>query len=316
MLTQKLVPIVFVVLPALAALTAQTTAVEATGDEATADACRTQPGSVAQLGAHWYYRINRINKQHCWYLSSQGAAVRSRGRVPAPYVHRHFARRNASVVRKHLAESDLKLELRTASAQIVPAVAAMPQPSDLLKQATPADFATRWSDLPDSQDLPTGQVANHPTNDADQPMRLTVPVVDAKRAGQQQASAGNSALGPVFLNGVLALLLAGGVFVVNWSRRTDFRDHWRTAAARASQSRHRFAGFVDPARNRLEGARQQAFASRLSPPTDLPDEFKTNQRELTRALRRAGMARMTPRSFAPPVRTRVNGGGLPMQEIA
>ena len=164
--------------------------------------------------------------------------MRSRGRGPVPYVHRHFARRNASVVRKHLAESDLKLELRTASTQIVPADAAMPQPSDPLKQATPADFATRWPDLPDSQDPPTGQVANHPTNDADQPMRLTVPVVDAKRAGQQQASAGNSALGPVFLNGVLALLLAGGVFVVNWSRRTDFRDHWRTAAARASQSRH------------------------------------------------------------------------------
>ena len=40
MLTQKLVPIVFSVLPTLAALAAQTTVVEATGDEATADACQ------------------------------------------------------------------------------------------------------------------------------------------------------------------------------------------------------------------------------------------------------------------------------------
>jgi hypothetical protein len=316
MLTQKLVPIVFVALPALAALTAQTTVVEATGDEATADACRTQPGSVAQPGAHWYYRINRINKQHCWYLGSQGAAVRSHGRGTVAYVHRHFARRNASVVRKHLAESDLKLELRTASAQIVPAVAAMPQASDLLKQATPADFATRWPDLPDSQDLPTGQVANHPTNDADQPMRLTVPVVDAERAGQQQASAGNAALGPVFLGGTLALLLAGGVVVVNRSRRTDLHDHWRTTASRPSQYRHMFACFADAAGNRLAGARQQPFTWRAPSPTDLADEFKTNQRELTRALRRAGMARMTPRSFAPPVRTRGNGGGFPKQAIA
>ena len=315
MLTQKLVPIVFVVLPTLAALTAQTTVVEATGDEATADACRTQPGSAAQLGAHWYYRVNRVNKQHCWYLSSQGAAVRSRGRGTVPYVHRHFARRNASVVRKRLAESDLKLELRTASAQMVP-VAAMPQPSNLLEQATPADFATRWPDLPDAQDLPTGQVANYPTIDGDQPMRLTGSVIDAKRAGQHQASAGNSALGPIFLGSVLALLLAGGVFVVNRSRPTDFRDPWRTAAGRPSQSRHRFAGFVDPAGTGRRERGKQAFASRAPSPTDLADEFKTNQRELTRALRRAGMARMTPRSFAPPMRTRVNGGGLPMQAIA
>ena len=312
MLTQKLVPVVFVVLPALAALTAQTTIVEATGDEATVDACRSQPGSAAQPGAHWYYRVNRINKQHCWYLSSQGAAVHSRGRGTVPHVHRHFARRNASVVRKQLAESDL----RTASAQMAPAVAALPQASALVEQPTPADFAARWPDLPKSQDLPAGQVANYPTTDGDQPIPLTVPVVGAERAGQQQASASNAALGPVFLGGALALLLAGGVFVVNRSRRTDSRDHWRTAAGRPSQSRYMFASFADQAGNRLAGARQQASAWRAPSPTDLADEFKTNQRELARALRRAGMARMTPRSFVPPARTRGNGGGLPKQAIA
>jgi hypothetical protein len=56
MFKRKILPAIFVVLPAAAALTAQTATVEAT-----ADACRTRPGSATQPGAHWYYRVNRID---------------------------------------------------------------------------------------------------------------------------------------------------------------------------------------------------------------------------------------------------------------
>src|SRR5262249_20348272 len=32
------------------------------------DDCRTSPGPSAQAGLHWYYRTDRMNKRHCWYL--------------------------------------------------------------------------------------------------------------------------------------------------------------------------------------------------------------------------------------------------------
>ena len=36
-----------------------------------ADDCLSKPKGLAPEGSHWYYRIDRATKRHCWYLGDQ-----------------------------------------------------------------------------------------------------------------------------------------------------------------------------------------------------------------------------------------------------
>jgi hypothetical protein len=40
-----------------------------------ADDCLSQPKGDTQAGQHWFYRIDRGTKRHCWYLKDQGEKV-------------------------------------------------------------------------------------------------------------------------------------------------------------------------------------------------------------------------------------------------
>src|SRR3981189_2572595 len=40
-----------------------------------------KPGATAPQGSHWYYRSNRADGRHCWYLGTEGAKVRARARA-------------------------------------------------------------------------------------------------------------------------------------------------------------------------------------------------------------------------------------------
>jgi hypothetical protein len=307
MLRQKLLPAILVVLPATAALMAQSTLVEATVDE-----CKTRPGSATPAGTHWYYRVNRAHNQHCWYLGSAGTVVRARGAIAN--AHRHLARRVTTVLQKQSPQYDRKLHPQTASVQMTPArtmlaAAASPEPP-VPERATPTDFAARWPELPKSRDLNAREVTTisyaetNPTTGADRQMPLSWPIADADPAGSQPASVSEPASASAFFGGALvaALLLAGGIFdLVRRSRRTHSRDHARAVANPTGQRRHTLAGFDKPARPRPPaGAPRNASASRAPRPTDPTDDIKTILRE----LRRADAAGYSPRSFAPAGRTR------------
>jgi hypothetical protein len=309
MLRQKLLPAILVVLPATAALMAQSTLVEATVDE-----CKTKPGSATPPGTHWYYRVNRAHNQHCWYLSSAGAVVRARGAIAN--AHRHLARRITRVLPKQSSQYDRKLHPQTASVQMTRAwtelaAATLPEPP-VPERATPTDFAARWPKLPKSQDLNAREVATisyaetSPATDADQQMPLSWPIADADPVGSQQAPVSEPASASAFLGGALvtALLLAGGIFdLVRRSRRTHSPNRARAAADPAGQ-RRTLAGFDKPARPQLPvGAPRKASASRAPRPTDPMDDIKT----ILRALQRAHAASYPPRSFAPAARTRRTG---------
>jgi len=54
------VPAILVVPLVTILLTAQTSLAESAADE-----CRTEPGSSAPSGSHWYYRVNRTDQRHC-----------------------------------------------------------------------------------------------------------------------------------------------------------------------------------------------------------------------------------------------------------
>jgi hypothetical protein len=54
-----------------AAVTLLPTTARATGD------CLASPAGVASSGKHWYYRLNRVTQQKCWYLGMKRPTVRS-----------------------------------------------------------------------------------------------------------------------------------------------------------------------------------------------------------------------------------------------
>jgi hypothetical protein len=132
------------ILPAamLAALPAAALAVPFA--KAIADECRTKPGSSAAPGKHWYYRVNRSDHQHCWYLGSAQTEQSSR------------ARRAISIVRRSLIldrtteqpDRDQQTTSTYAGSEEVAVQESLPQ----------INFASRWANWT-FQDVLTHQVA-------------------------------------------------------------------------------------------------------------------------------------------------------------
>src|ERR1700743_837912 len=48
-----------------------------------ADDCLSGPKGQTPQGSHWYYRIDRATKRHCWYLADQREPL-SQTAVPSP----------------------------------------------------------------------------------------------------------------------------------------------------------------------------------------------------------------------------------------
>lgn len=307
MLRQKLLPAILVVLPATTALTAQTTMVEATADE-----CRTRPGSAAPAGSHWYYRVHRIDHHRCWFLSSQQMDVLSRTSQDASFGRRRVVGRSLSAVQKRLAQHGRQLDARIVSAQTESAEAVL-----AVTGATVANFSTRWLDLPNSEALEVRKIATTSYTDASlakdaEQHTPSVPVGDAKRARQQQAAAaGEAALEIVFLGGALVtgLLVAGGVFhLARRPRRTHSRDQWcATADQRASATMSSQAPLIRPGNRLAAGMRRNSsFRSALTP-THRAEDLETSLRELTRDFQRVAAGTVFHRSFSPRTRTAAPG---------
>ncbi len=64
--------------------------------EPAADECKTTPGSSAPPGQHWYYRVNRSDQRHCWYLGAESTKVRAQTREKASSSPAQPAREEAS----------------------------------------------------------------------------------------------------------------------------------------------------------------------------------------------------------------------------
>jgi hypothetical protein len=71
MLSEKLLRVVFLIMPATAVLTTQATLVPAAFEE-----CRAKPDVSAPAGNHWHYRVDRISQRRCWFLSSEDSRTR------------------------------------------------------------------------------------------------------------------------------------------------------------------------------------------------------------------------------------------------
>ena len=272
MLTPKILPAILIVVPAAILLTAQ-----ASLSEPTAEECRTRPGSSTPRGGHWYYRINRTDKQRCWYLSSEGMEVRSHGRGTTSLVSSPTPTpEQASAAETERAAPAQATPARTASApmaaaQAAPAEGAVVEPS-IREHGMATDFAARWPDLPKSQDLDGPELAaisnsyadRDAATDAGAQMPLTWPVIEDHTA--QQASAGEAVLRSISLAGALMTAL---LLLAAWVLKLAHRRHLS-----------RIRSTAEP--------RHGDLTARTPTPTDPAHDLKTSLAELMRDLQRAG----------------------------
>ena len=217
--------LVLAVLAATIALTARSSFSETT-------ACRSAPGAPAPQGLHWYYRADRTDKRHCWFLVSAGTQVRLHKNVTTSNLRSQVAAEQVLASPENdtvqIAPSQL------ATAETVAAETTVQEPSIPERAAT--DFATRWLDLPKSVDLDAGEFAaprrnyaTEPTTpDSNEQMTSTWFVAADTGSGLRDNPVGTANFGSIFLAGALGILLFGGVLRLT---RAWHNCPWRTRTA-------------------------------------------------------------------------------------
>jgi hypothetical protein len=296
MLKPKVLSAALVLMPVVIPLTAYSSAAETTTSE-----CKSGPGSSAPPGQHWYYRVDRANNRHCWYLHSQGAPVRSHANLTSLSPNGEYAPdRSQSVSRAGAVEPTSE---QSPAAPI--SSEALTLDSGVSEESLVA-FANRWVDLPKSLDLDrretigtaTGYATEQATVNAEQdlpPAWSGAPTASATPAtGQGESNFGSiSMLGA----GLLALLLLSEA-VIKLLRSVvaiSMRLSVRAVSSETAESGATFERAAYP----HHGA---------SKPADDPSA-SMGLKDLRGVLRRVDSGLRPPRSFAPSRSTRKQPAG-------
>jgi hypothetical protein len=289
------VPTILVVPIVTILSTAQTSLAEPAADE-----CKTEPGSFAPAGSHWYYRINRVDQRRCWFLGPEGMKARLQAReVSSPI--RTPRRENAVETAREKPvpekpvpmESAQKTSLEVASAE---------------SNRAAADFAAPLVGLPKTPDLdarePTttndyyAEVRELPDAQKEMPLLSPLPTEAAARAGLGD-SARESGPGALFLVGALAMLLCAGVIFKLARRHTQAVCRDRRMGPRRPSGLH--PGQAVRANMNETAVRSKEFARRLPTATrqrpssiDSAHDIKASLRKIMDDLERV--------SVSPPLR--------------
>ena len=133
--TAKFVSAVFASILATVAL-----ATVSVGATRAADDCLSAPNAPTADGNHWYYRIDRATKRHCWYLREQGEKL-SQGRVPASRPARISGQQAETTPQRSIADAHAELPARSVFDQPIRSdapVAAMQAEPTIREQSEPA----------------------------------------------------------------------------------------------------------------------------------------------------------------------------------
>src|SRR5947209_15727484 len=224
------VPAILIMPLATDLVTVQTSRAEPAVNE-----CKTKPDSSTPAGSHWYYRVNRADQRHCWYLGAEGAKVRSQAREGASPMR--TARENAPAMPPAI-PAQMEPAQSTAAEAVATGVA--------------TDVAAPASDLPNTPDLtmrePTTMSDRYPQDhqvQAHEEMPLIWPVLtEADHAGL--ADTGREfAPWPAVLVGALALLLAGAIFKLARRRaQSSRRARRQVGRLRIKQKRRAYSGYM------------------------------------------------------------------------
>lgn len=307
MLTWKTLVPAFVVSGAVC-LTVQTSSSGAVEE------CRTRPGLSTPRGSHWYYRINRPDRRHCWFLAAEGRPVRAHGRGTDAAA----SRPDASTPKSSTPDAELpRPSADAAPARATRAQAALmaPSPADVAaaeprvrEAGTATAFAARWPSPSGVRNLDGSETATANTADAEQQATAIAaqtsmrPVVATERAAP--ASEGQNVLQQEMMQQQVpqqevlqTASLAGGaalalLFFAGWIVKAGGRSRLRLGAELATIDGHAWA----PA------SPTGGPAARLPSPTDPAVDLKRSLAELMRDLRRADTSSRVPQPSARPVR--------------
>jgi len=260
--------------------------------EAKGDDCRAKPDSTAPAGLHWYYRVDRANNRHCWYLHEQGMRVHSLG---------HTASRDAD------ARNDIVPENDTAAGQVwnMPPVTAS-RPARSAQAPTAAEqqklaFVTRWVDLPKSVDLnvhepvsaSNGYAAEQGVDNRQEQLPPALGNVSAVTGDVRQNAGTSTSFGSISLAGavILALLLMSEALI----------RFARTFGATLRLRLHTDARpGAEPDEMEVEATQPDAsWRMTTMTETEITSRTQTGVSELRRLLQRAGTGLRPPQSFAP-----------------
>ncbi len=241
---------------------------------ASGDGCRLKPDGSAPTGLHWYYRVDRTNNRHCWYLHAQGMQVHSLG----------------------IATSHREVENDAADEEAPKTPLVVETPRQRYEELN-SDFTSRWVDLPKSVDLnapgliaaSNGYAPEQGTAASEEDLPSALASVSVMNGQVQQTSAGAD-FGSISLAGaaILALLLISEA-LVRLVRRSGWTVPHRKAPPLADPDRNDFQFATERSRQRVNSWTARPVESRAQTGTD----------ELRGLLQRAGRGLKPPQSFAP-----------------
>jgi hypothetical protein len=267
------VPAILIMPLASTLATAQTSVAEPAADE-----CKAKPDSPAPSGSHWYYRVNRTDQRHCWYLGPEGRKVRSQ------------AREDAAPARTAAGENPPEMT-RTMPAQMEAAQRTAAETTSA-QQPAAADYVWPTFEPPKAPDLdahqPTSNSDRQDQAPTDAQEEMIWPVLtEAERATLPDTE---SAPWSAFLIAALALLFAGAIVkLARRHARSYRRDRWRMARPRLRQRRRRYAGRMAARPNqgvRRSAVRTQRDDTMWPRPTSIDPAEATSLRKLMRELER------------------------------
>jgi hypothetical protein len=112
----------------------------------TADDCLAQPNGDAPQGQHWYYRIDRGTKRHCWYLKGQGEKV-ARAASPERATPAKTASPKTDVTaQRSVADARAELPSRARIEDDTSAFATRPAPAPIIANAAASAANTAAAD--------------------------------------------------------------------------------------------------------------------------------------------------------------------------
>jgi hypothetical protein len=249
--------------------------------QSAADECKTKPDSSAPAGSHWYYRVNRTDQRHCWYLGPEGRKVRTQARED---VVRTSAREN------------LPEMSRTMPAPMEPAQSTAAEPTPIQQPAGAADFVSPTLGPSKAPDLDArGSAASSNSDDqarteVQEQMPLIWPVLAERESAALPETVRESAPWSAFLVGALALLFAAAIFkLARRHARSYRRDQWLMARPRLKRRRRAYSGHMAARPGRV--ARRSAVRTPRDDtmrqrPTSIDPAEATSLRKLMRELQR------------------------------
>jgi hypothetical protein len=127
------------------------------GATPTADDCLSAPNAPVPDGSHWYYRIDRATKRHCWYIREQGERL-SQIRAPSSRSAKVNGQQAETTPQRSIADARAELPARPSFEQPIRndapvatmRVEAPPEITEAVAgpdaQSQPSVVGSRWPD--------------------------------------------------------------------------------------------------------------------------------------------------------------------------